>query len=88
MTFHKGQVFFYEGHTPYGLFVLKSGGVQFSKDETACGEEHLWSSPNGKVVGLHPFFDETPYCCTCTAKQDCKVIFISKTQLLNLKEAL
>lgn len=82
LTFRKGQVLVYEGHSPYGIFVVHSGKIKFSEGGTPCVIEHVWESPDGKVVGLHHFFEQTPFCCTCTATQNCQVIFISKTQLL------
>lgn len=82
LTFRKGQVLFYEGHTPYGLFVIQSGKVRFLRGDHPCDQNHLWSSPKGNVIGLHHFFDGPPFCCTCLASDDCQVIFISKTQLL------
>lgn len=88
LVFHKGQCLFYEGHSPYGLFVLKSGRVRF-QTSGECGKEHGWKSPSGgKVFGLRSFFDEIPYCCTCTALEDCEVLFISKTQLAPIGESV
>lgn len=81
LFFRKGQTLFYEGHIPYGLFVLKSGQVDFTGSCLSCTEEHGWASPNGEVLGMQTFLKKLPYCCTCTAKQDCQTIFISKTQL-------
>ncbi len=80
-SFKKGQVLFYEGHSPYGLFVLQSGDVKFSSPCQGCLEEHSPMLQKEKVLGLKPFFEGTPYCCTCTAKKNCHGIFVSKTQL-------
>ncbi len=81
LQFSRGQVLFYEGHYPYGLFVVQKGKVRFTKDGRLCRENHVWKAPEGRVVGAEAFFEEMPYCCTCTS-QDCEAIFISKTQLL------
>ena len=86
LGFKAGQVIAYEGHDPYGLFVILEGKVKFSKAGISCQEGHLWRAPKGMVVGLEPFFRQTPFCCTCTAGEDCRVTFISKTQLLPFKE--
>ena len=82
LDFKKGQVLFYEGHAPYGVFVVGSGEVRFKRGERPCAGNHLWSSPSGKVLGLDHFFDDTPYCCTCLAATDCTMTFISKSQLM------
>ena len=82
LTFRKGQVLFYEGHIPYGVFVIRSGSVNFEQGETPCKDEHLWVSTQGKVVGLRQVLDGTPSCCTSLATEDCETTFISKTLLL------
>lgn len=82
LTFRKGQVLFYEGHIPYGVFVIRSGGVNFVQGETPCEGEHLWPSSRGKVVGLRHVIDGTPSCCTSMATEDCEATFISKTLIL------
>ncbi|MDO8519158.1 MAG: cyclic nucleotide-binding domain-containing protein [Deltaproteobacteria bacterium] len=84
--FHKGQSIFYEGHNPYGIFVLSSGNVRFVSSQK-CGTDHVWQSPSGKVLGLKFFFEDRPYCCDCIAKGECEVVFISKTQLEPFRRA-
>lgn len=87
LKFHKGQVLFYEGHDPYGVFVVQTGKIRFERMErNLCGEEHLWTAPQGEVIGLQPFFDEHPYCCSCLALSDCEVLFIPKSQLLSFSQ--
>lgn len=82
LTFRKGQVLFYEGHIPYGVFVIRSGSVNFVEGETPCEDQHLWVSTQGKVVGLKQVLDGTPSCCTSVAAEDCEATFISKTLIL------
>lgn len=86
LTFKEGQVLFYEGHIAYGLFVLQSGHLRFMHGKRACKEDHLLSFPEGQVITPHHFSEGTPYYCTCTAASDCRLVFLSKTQLLPLKE--
>lgn len=82
MTFSKGQVLFYEGHYPYGLFVLLSGDISFSKNGQPCGESHLWKSPKGEVIGVESLVGESPSCCTSMAERDSTVVFIPKSRIL------
>lgn len=84
LEFHEGQVLFYEGHVPYGAFVLLEGDVEFRREGIPSDKSHRIKSPNGEIIGLGVIAGEAPYCCTCTATGDCRVIFISKTQLLPL----
>jgi CRP-like cAMP-binding protein len=87
LTFHKGQVLVYEGHHPYGIFVLQSGKVDFYREGALCRERHLRIFPQGPVIGLDCFLNDGTSCCTCRAVEDCQVTFISKTHLIpSLKE--
>ncbi len=97
ISFKSGQVLFYEGHSPYGVFVLQRGYVRLMKrgstdapdslghevaeDDDHCREKHVHALKHGRVLGVAPFIHDQPYCCTCLAKDDCQAIFISKTQL-------
>ncbi len=91
VSFRAGQIIAYEGHVPFGLFVLLSGEVRFShvdnQKEQPCDEDHLTSMPQGNVIGMESLFPGAQMCCTCTAKTDCNLIFISKTQLIPLIES-
>ncbi len=80
LSFKKGQVLFYEGHHPYGIFLLQSGEVKFTKQDTPCLREHFFSLPQGKVIGLKPFLEGRAYSCTCTALMDCRMLFIPKSE--------
>lgn len=83
LQFKKGQVLFYEGHSPYGIFVIQAGTVQFKEGETRCAEDHFWTAPSGhQVIGAHHFFSETTFCCTAIAATDCRLVFIPKSQLI------
>ncbi|MFO1519835.1 MAG: cyclic nucleotide-binding domain-containing protein [bacterium] len=82
IDFKKGQVLFYEGHQPYGVFVLQSGELEFSQGGRHCNNEHYWSSHQGKAIGMKTFLKGSPYSCTCVALTDCRTLFITKTQLM------
>jgi CRP-like cAMP-binding protein len=100
LAFKKGQVLFYEGHEPYGVFVLEKGAVIYNRKnengddivlsceddshDKICREHLVQSLSKGRVLGLGPFLKDQPFCCTCQANDDCEVIFISKTQLASL----
>lgn len=79
--FKRGQVLFYEGHIPYGVFVILSGRVSLLEGQTPCLREHSHLSPQGPVYGLDAALEETPSCCTCLAEEDCRALFISKSLL-------
>jgi CRP-like cAMP-binding protein len=82
LNFKKGQVLIYEGHVPFGVFVLKNGAVSFSSLQGNCPQSHVQEGSEGQIIGFEELLGATPYCCTCTAESDCEVIFISKTLVL------
>lgn len=100
ISFKSGQVLFYEGHSPYGVFILQKGRVKFRKREAEeapdslghdvsesdahCREAHGPELKKGRVLGVAPFIHNQPYCCTCVAAEDCQAIFVSKTQLTQI----
>ena len=87
---------FLKGSAETTTLINKSGDVKFSKEEEegfpleegdrcqGCMEEHSPVLSKGRVLGLTPFFEGAPYCCTCTPKEDCRGIFITKTQLTRI----
>ena len=66
LHFKKGQVLFYEGHLPFGFFLLNKGTV-------------LPPPMEDKTLGLLHLLSGTPYCSTCTAASDIEVLFFPKT---------
>ncbi|KAB2842521.1 MAG: cyclic nucleotide-binding domain-containing protein [Roseovarius sp.] len=80
LTFHRGQVLFYEGHLPYGVFLVRSGKVDVSSAGEICAAES-WSAPQGKIFGISHVVSGSPFCCTGVAATDCEVVFIPKSRL-------
>ena len=72
--FKPGQVIFYEGHQPYGLFILVDGTVQFESNQKQP------KKINGSaILGINSFMNFKAYNGTVKAVTPCKVSFISKT---------
>ncbi len=81
VRYKKGQVLFYEGHLPYGLYILKVGDLFFTRSEKKCHNDHLSRIGKDRVVCIESILTQKPNLCTCYAKTDCDVLFISKIQL-------
>lgn len=84
ISFNKDHSLFYEGHSPYGIYVLHSGQVRFVGEKKSCRTEHIRQMPHCEVIGIDDVIDGTPHCCTCIAETDCEVTFISNAHLTNL----
>ncbi|MCC7344059.1 MAG: cyclic nucleotide-binding domain-containing protein [Deltaproteobacteria bacterium] len=80
LTFHRDQVLFYEGHMPYGVFLIRSGRVELSSGGKICAAES-WFAPQGRIFGISHVVAGSPFCCTGVAAEDCQVIFIPKSRL-------
>ncbi|QQR81353.1 MAG: cyclic nucleotide-binding domain-containing protein [Deltaproteobacteria bacterium] len=83
VSFHKGQVIFYEGHLPYGVYWVKNGQVCFSH-QGSCDEKHDLKPPDSvreQWLGLHEYLESSSHCCTCVAETDCDVLFVNRTLL-------
>lgn len=81
LHFKKGQILFYEGHLPYGIYLIESGKLVFRKDEKTCFKEHEFRIHKDRVIGLHTLLDNLSNECSCEAETECNLLFVSKTQL-------
>lgn len=78
--FKKGQVLFYEGHYPYGFFVLVKGDIELSRVTMGGARESLFQKE--RVLNLFHLITNTPHCATATAKTNVEVLFVPKTTVL------
>lgn len=78
MDFKKGQVLFYRGHLPYGVFVLVSGTVQLMY-ENASGSKVKARLPEFVPFGLDFVTMNAEYPCTAVAESDINVLFLPKS---------
>ncbi len=81
LSFRKGQVLFYEGHIPYGIYLVRSGIIAISSKQEECPPEVAGKIPQGEIYGLDAILQKHPFCCTGTAQTDCEAIFISRNLL-------
>lgn len=78
--FKKGQILFYKGHFPYGVFVLLSGRVKLVHETEARVEEIYYLLKN-EPFGLDLIVLDQEYPCVAIAEEDTKVLFIPKSLL-------
>ncbi len=77
-----GQVMFYSGHQPYGIYILLSGSVRFMDGKTC--REHLTPTPLGPALALNNTIENQPHCCSCQAETTCEALFLPKTIALRM----
>ncbi|GEM_PF-2542897 len=84
LHFRPQQILFYEGHAPYGIYVLREGEVQCLVNGQPCTSAHRVQTPIGDIFGLRHLLANVAHDCTCQAQTDADVMFISKALLFPL----
>lgn len=75
----KGQIVFYEGHFPCGVFILLSGKVAILSQEDQEQDEIM--IPLYQTIGIDLMLTGQPYPFTAVCKTDVITLFLSKTIL-------
>ena len=77
LGFKKGQMIFYEGHKPCGIFVLKTGFVRLFRMESGA-EKVLAIREPGQVLEEKAFLQDKSFGCSARAETDVSVGFFSR----------
>lgn len=81
---YPGQVLFYAGHIPHGLYILHSGLVEFSPTTHGCMKESILHAPHAEALCLDHVVGAEPYCSTCTASRPCVLTIVPRAYLQHL----
>ena len=79
LDFKTGQVIFYEGHQPYGVYVLRKGRVRLFQRPEEGDEKLIQIIEAGYVFGEESFLEDKPYEFSAKAETDISVSFFSRT---------
>lgn len=82
--YKKGQVLFYEGNHPHGLYCVYKGKVKISKLGDDGKEQIIRLAGNADTLGYRSLLSNEPYKATATALEDSLVCYLSKTQYFDL----
>lgn len=85
LALKKDQVLFYQGHLPYGVFVVASGEVDLVYENNP-GEKETVSAPLNTPIGVDFLYDNVPYPFTAVARGSVVTMFIDKNQLKRVLE--
>ena len=77
LYYKKGQVVFYEGHQPYGLYVVREGEVVLTRSKDGKSGVIAILGP-GDLLGVEAFLSDTPYKENATADTDLELSFFGK----------
>lgn len=82
--YKKGQVVFYEGNQPQGLYCIYSGKVKIHKLGDNGKEQIVRFAKTGNVIGYRALLDMNNYYATATALEKTFICFFPKSVYLNL----
>lgn len=83
ISYKKGQMIFYEGNHPQGLYCIYSGKVKIHKLGHDGKDQILRLAKKGNVIGYRALLSDDNYHASATAIEDCLICFFSKTVYQN-----
>jgi len=84
-NFHKkGQVLFYEGNTPTGLYCMNRGKVKLYKTDEFGKVQIVRLAKEGDVLGYRALLTEEPYSGTAEVLEDASICFIPRDSFFRL----
>jgi CRP/FNR family transcriptional regulator len=78
VTFKKGQMIFYEGNHPQGLYCIHSGKVKVHKLGHDGKDQILRLSKKGNILGYRALLSDDNYQASATALEDSSICFFPK----------
>ncbi|MBD8487147.1 Crp/Fnr family transcriptional regulator [Echinicola sp. CAU 1574] len=80
----KGQILFYEGTKPLGVFCISSGIVKTYKTASNGKEQIIRLAQKGDFLGYTSLLGEETYTSSATIVEDAKICFIPKETFLDI----
>ena len=84
IKYKKGQVIFYEGTRPLGLFCVNEGKIKIYKDGSQGKEPIINFATNGSFLGYRALLSEELYAASASVIEDATVCFIPKADFLKV----
>lgn len=82
--YKKGQVIFFEGNYPGGLFCIREGKVKVFKIGSTGKEQIIRFAKNGDALGYRALLVGETYSASASALEDSHICFISKDTVFEL----
>lgn len=81
MNYKAGQTIFYEGHYPYGVYVLRTGRIRLFTKKDIEGEKLLKIVEPAQILGEEAFVENKPFDYSAKAETDVSISFFSRASL-------
>ena len=82
--YKKGQVIFYEGNHPHGLYCIYKGKVKISKLGDEGKDQIIRLAGDADMLGYRALLSNEPYKATATAIEDSYICYLSKRQYFDM----
>ena len=83
ISHRKGQIVYYEGTKPLGIFCVNAGVIKVYKTASNGKEQILYLAKEGDFLGYHALLGEESYGNSATIIKDAKICFIPKEAFLS-----
>lgn len=75
-AYHRGNVLFYQGNRPLGLYFICSGRVKIAKEDGGGRSQIVRIVQAPDILGDRAFFAERPYACTGEVMEESQICFL------------
>ncbi|CAE80385.1 Crp/Fnr family transcriptional regulator [Bdellovibrio bacteriovorus] len=82
--FKAGQIIFYSGNDPLGIFTIQSGLVKLEVISASGAAHTLRLVGPGGTLGYRSMFANEPYHASAVAVEDCELCFVPKAEIMNI----
>lgn len=82
--FKAGQMIFYSGNDPLGIFTIQSGLVKLEVTSASGAAHTLRLVGPGGTLGYRSLFANEPYHASAVAVEDCELCFVPKAEIMNI----
>lgn len=79
LKFRKGQMIFYDGGAPTGVYILKSGRAKIFKTGIYGKDQIFYIYKSGDIFGYHALLCDENYEDSCEAIEDCEILLLFKS---------
>lgn len=82
--YKKGQIVYYEGNKPYGVYCINSGKIKLQK-YTDSGKNYISNiAKGGNILGYKAFFTDDKFSETAEVLEDSMICFLDREKFFSL----
>ncbi len=82
-SYKKGQIIFFQGNPPFGLYCIATGKIKVSKIGNDGKESIVRIASAGDVLGHRSLFSQENYSATATVIEDAAICFLDRNYIFS-----